>query len=172
LADQADAIVVGGGLAGLVAAAELADAGKRVIVLDQEGENRARRPGVLVARRAVLRRQSRTAPAAASRTAATSRLQDWMGTGAIRPRQRIIGRANVAEAYVDFAAGEMRDWLHARWAMRWFPVVGWAERGGALTRWATAIRCRAFMSPGAPARRGRTVRAARARACCGGDGSR
>lgn len=39
MADQADAIVVGGGLAGLVAAAELADAGKRVIILEQEGEN-------------------------------------------------------------------------------------------------------------------------------------
>src|SRR5690606_34549105 len=36
-----------------------------------------------------------------------------------------------AEAYVDFAAGEMRPWLHAM-GMRWFPVVGWAERGGAL----------------------------------------
>ena len=39
MADRADAIVVGGGLAGLVAAAELADKGKRVIILEQEGEN-------------------------------------------------------------------------------------------------------------------------------------
>ena len=35
---DADAIVVGAGLAGLVAAAELADAGRRVIILDQEPE--------------------------------------------------------------------------------------------------------------------------------------
>ena len=35
---QADVIVVGAGLAGLVAAAEVADAGKRVLLLDQEGE--------------------------------------------------------------------------------------------------------------------------------------
>jgi hypothetical protein len=34
-----------------------------------------------------------------------------------------------AEAYVDFAAGEKRSWLHAR-GVRWFPIVGWAERGG------------------------------------------
>jgi predicted oxidoreductase len=34
-----DAIIVGGGLAGLVAAAELADRGRRVLVLEQEGEN-------------------------------------------------------------------------------------------------------------------------------------
>ena len=38
MAEDADAIVVGAGLAGLVAATELADAGKRVIVVDQEGE--------------------------------------------------------------------------------------------------------------------------------------
>jgi choline dehydrogenase-like flavoprotein len=37
-AEQADVIVVGGGLSGLVAATEIADAGKRVIVVDQEGE--------------------------------------------------------------------------------------------------------------------------------------
>ena len=34
---DADIIVVGAGLAGLVAAAEAADAGRSVIVLDQEG---------------------------------------------------------------------------------------------------------------------------------------
>lgn len=33
-----DAIVVGAGLAGLVATTELADAGKRVLLLDQEPE--------------------------------------------------------------------------------------------------------------------------------------
>src|SRR5258707_5679920 len=38
MAEDADVIVVGGGLAGLVAATEIADAGKRVVVLDQEGE--------------------------------------------------------------------------------------------------------------------------------------
>ena len=36
--DIADVIIVGAGLAGLVAAAELADANKRVIIVDQESE--------------------------------------------------------------------------------------------------------------------------------------
>ena len=34
-----------------------------------------------------------------------------------------------AQAYVDFASGEKRAWLHEQ-GMRWFPIVGWAERGG------------------------------------------
>lgn len=32
---------------------------------------------------------------------------------------------------MEFAAGDMRSWLYGL-GMRWFPVVGWAERGGAL----------------------------------------
>ena len=35
---EADVIVVGAGLAGLVAAAEIADAGRKVLIVDQEGE--------------------------------------------------------------------------------------------------------------------------------------
>ncbi|MDQ1749608.1 MAG: binding domain, partial [Pseudonocardiales bacterium] len=36
MADDADVIVVGAGLAGLVATAELADKGRNVIVIEQE----------------------------------------------------------------------------------------------------------------------------------------
>ncbi|MEE2043274.1 FAD-binding dehydrogenase, partial [Nocardiopsis tropica] len=57
-------------------------------------------------------------------------LQDWMGTAAFdRPEDEWPRRW--AEAYVDFAAGEKRSWLHAQ-GLRIFPVVGWAERGGHL----------------------------------------
>ena len=38
MADDADAIIVGAGLAGLVAAAELVDARRKIIVIDQEPE--------------------------------------------------------------------------------------------------------------------------------------
>ena len=55
-------------------------------------------------------------------------LSDWMGTaGFDRPEDHWPRKW--AEAYVAFAAGEMRPWLHQQ-GMRWFPVVGWAERGG------------------------------------------
>ncbi|TIX96924.1 MAG: FAD-binding protein, partial [Mesorhizobium sp.] len=36
MADDADVIIVGAALAGLVAAAELAEAGKKIVVVDQE----------------------------------------------------------------------------------------------------------------------------------------
>jgi len=60
-AESADAIVVGGGLAGLVAAAELADAGRSVILLDQEPEDSLGGAGLLVVRRPVPGRQPRAA---------------------------------------------------------------------------------------------------------------
>ena len=129
MADKADVIVVGGGLAGLVAAAELGDAGKRVILLDQEGENSLGGQAFwsLGGLFFVDSPEQRRLKIRDSRELA---LQDWMGSAQFdRPEDHWPRR--VAEAYIDFAAGEMRPWLHAQ-GMRWFPVVGWAERGGAL----------------------------------------
>lgn len=129
MAERADAIVVGGGLAGLVAAAELADAGKRVIILEQEGENSLGGQafwslGGLFFVDSPEQRRMRIKD---SRELA---LQDWMGSAQFdRPEDHWPRK--VAEAFIDFSAGEMRPWLHAQ-GMRWFPVVGWAERGGAL----------------------------------------
>jgi predicted oxidoreductase len=54
--------------------------------------------------------------------------QDWMGTAGFDRDEDHWPRA-WAEAYVHFAAGEKRSWLHER-GIRFFPVVGWAERGG------------------------------------------
>ena len=125
---NADVIIIGGGLAGLVAAAELADAGKRVIILEQEGENSLGGQafwslGGLFFVDSPEQRRMRIRD---SRELGAAGLD---GFGAVRPAARITGRAKVAEAFVDFAAGEMRPWLHGM-GMRWFPVVGWAERGG------------------------------------------
>ncbi|WP_442581080.1 FAD-binding dehydrogenase [Mesorhizobium sp. ASY16-5R] len=127
MAEQADAIVVGAGLAGLVAAAELVDAGKRVIVLDQEGENSLGGQafwslGGLFFVDSPEQRRMRI------RDSRELAMQDWLGSAQF-DRPEDLWPRQVAEAFIDFAAGEMRPWLHAQ-GMRWFPVVGWAERGG------------------------------------------
>ncbi|GAB2485579.1 FAD-binding dehydrogenase [Nocardiopsis aegyptia] len=127
--EQADAIVVGAGLAGLAATAELAEAGKRVLLLDQEPEHSLGGQahwsfgGLMFVDTPEQRRMG-------VRDSAELALQDWMGTAAFdRPEDAWPRRW--AEAYVDFAAGEKRAWLHAM-GMRWFPIVMWAERGGYL----------------------------------------
>ena len=126
---QFDAVIVGGGLAGLVAAAELADLGRRVVILEQEDENSLGGQAFwsLGGLFFVDSPEQRRMKISDSRDLA---LQDWMGSaGFDRPEDDWPRR--VAEAFVDFAAGEMRGWLH-QMGMRWFPVVGWAERGGGL----------------------------------------
>ncbi|MDP9136200.1 MAG: FAD-binding dehydrogenase [Actinomycetota bacterium] len=124
---DADVIVVGGGLAGLVATAELADAGRRVLLLDQENEANLGGQafwslGGLMFVDSPEQRRMRIKD---SRELA---LQDWLGTAAFdRPEDEWPRRW--AEAYVDFCAGEKRPWLHAQ-GMRWLPNPGWPERGG------------------------------------------
>jgi uncharacterized protein len=127
--DAADVIVVGGGLAGLVATCELADAGRRVILLDQEPEASLGGQafwsfgGLFL----VDTPEQRLMRVKDSRELAW---QDWLGTaGFDRPEDHWPRRW--AEAYVDFAAGEKRSWLRAR-GIALMPNPGWAERGGYL----------------------------------------
>ena len=124
---DADAIVVGAGLAGLVATAELVDAGRRVIVVDQEPEASLGGQGFwsFGGLFFVDSPEQRRLGIHDSRELAW---QDWLGTAGFDRAEDEWPR-RWAEAYVDFAAGEKRAWLHAQ-GMRWFPVVGWAERGG------------------------------------------
>ena len=126
---DADVIVVGGGLAGLVATTEAIDAGRRVILLDQEGEQALGGQafwsfGGLFFVDSPEQRRMRI------RDSHELALQDWMGSAAF-DRDEDHWPRRWAEAYVAFAAGEKRAWLHAR-GMRWFPIPGWAERGGYL----------------------------------------
>jgi hypothetical protein len=124
---DADVIVVGAGLAGLVATAELADAGKRVLLLDQEPEQSLGGQafwsfgGLFMIDSAEQRRMG-------VRDSVELAWQDWLGSaGFDRPEDHWPRRW--AEAYVHFAAGEKRAWLREQ-GLRLFPVVGWAERGG------------------------------------------
>ena len=129
MAYDADVIVVGAGLAGLVAAAELADSGRRVVIVDQEPEAGLGGQafwsfGGLFFVDSPEQRRMRI------RDSYELAWQDWLGTAGF-DRDEDHWPMKWAEAYVDFAAGEKRAWLHAQ-GMRWFPVVGWAERGGHL----------------------------------------
>jgi hypothetical protein len=124
---DADVIIVGAGLAGLVAATELADAGRRVIIVDQEPEQNLGGQafwsfgGLFLIDSPEQRRMG-------IRDSYDLAVQDWMGTaGFDRPEDHWPRKW--AEAYLAFAAGEKRAWLAAQ-GVRWFPVVGWAERGG------------------------------------------
>ncbi|MEU6767427.1 FAD-binding dehydrogenase [Streptomyces sp. NPDC046853] len=127
MAYDADVIVIGAGLAGLAATAELVDAGRRVILLDQEPEQSLGGQahwsfGGLFFVDSPEQRRLRI------KDSHSLALQDWMGTAAFdRPEDH--WPRTWAEAYVDFAAGEKRSWLHGQ-GVRFFPVVGWAERGG------------------------------------------
>ncbi|GAB96562.1 hypothetical protein BJY21_002421 [Kineosphaera limosa] len=123
---DADVIVVGAGLAGLVAAAEAADAGRRVVLLDQEGEQSLGGQafwslgGLFLIDSPEQRRMGiKDSPELAR--------QDWFGSAQFDREEDRWPRA-WAQAYLDFAAGEKRSWLHAM-GHRLFPVVGWAERG-------------------------------------------
>jgi uncharacterized protein len=124
---QSDVIVVGAGLAGLVAATEIATAGKRVIVVDQEGEQSLGGQafwsfgGLFLVDSPEQRRLG-------IRDSYDLAHQDWMGTAAF-DREEDLWPKRWAEAYLAFAAGEKRSWLRAM-GHRIFPVVGWAERGG------------------------------------------
>jgi len=124
---DADAIVVGGGLAGLVATAELAAAGRTVILVDQEPEGSLGGQafwslgGLFLVGSPEQRRMG-------IRDTYDLAWQDWTGSaGFDRPEDEWPRRW--AQAYVAFAAGEKRSWLRAK-GVRIFPVVGWAERGG------------------------------------------
>nr|WSX52670.1 FAD-binding dehydrogenase [Streptomyces sp. NBC_00974] len=124
---DADVIVIGAGLAGLVATAELVDAGRKVILLDQEPEQSIGGQahwsfGGLFFVDSPEQRRMRI------KDTRELALQDWSGTAGF-DREEDAWPRRWAEAYVDFAAGEKRPWLHAQ-GVRFFPVVGWAERGG------------------------------------------
>ena len=122
---DADVIVVGAGLAGLAATAELADAGRKVLLLDQEhllGGQAWWSFGGLFFVDSPEQRRLRI------KDSFELAWQDWLGTAGF-DRDEDHWPRKWAEAYVNFAAGEKRSWLRAM-GHRVFPVVGWAERGG------------------------------------------
>lgn len=123
-----DVIVVGAGLAGLVAATEATASGARVLLIDQESESNLGGQahwsfgGIFLVDSPEQRRLG-------VKDSLELAQQDWENTAGFDRSEDDWAR-KWARAYVTWAAGEKREWLHQR-GVRFFPVVGWAERGGA-----------------------------------------
>ncbi|MBO9577866.1 MAG: FAD-binding dehydrogenase [Microbacteriaceae bacterium] len=135
MSNDADAIVVGAGLAGLVAVCELLDAGRRVVLLDQEGPANLGGQawwsfgGIFLVDSPNQRRLG-------VRDSFELAWQDWQGSaGWDRTGQGAEDEwaAQWGRAYVEWAAGEKRAWLRTK-GVRFTPMVGWAERGGLTAR--------------------------------------
>ncbi len=122
-----DVIVVGAGLAGLVATYELVRAGRSVLVLDQENRHNLGGQafwslgGLFLVNTPEQRRMG-------IRDSYELALQDWLGSAAFDREDEDRWPRRWAEAYVRFAATEKRDYLRAL-GLRVVPFVGWAERG-------------------------------------------
>src|SRR4051794_18468575 len=127
MTERADVIVVGGGLAGLVATYELSQAGKRVLVLDQENRNNLGGQafwslgGLFFVASPEQRRMGVKDSYELAR-------QDWLGSAGFDRDREDHWPRRWAEAYVRFAATEKRRYLYDL-GLRLIPVVGWAERG-------------------------------------------
>lgn len=123
----ADVLVIGWGLAGLVAAAEAAAAGKRVVIVDQEprsnlgGQAWWSFGGLFFIDSPEQRRLGIKDSLELAR-------QDWFGNAGF-DRDEDAWPRRWAEAYLQFAHEEKRAWLREK-GVGFFPIVGWAERGG------------------------------------------
>ncbi|MGO1667000.1 FAD-binding dehydrogenase, partial [Flaviflexus sp.] len=119
-------VVIGAGLAGLVAASEAADRGRHVILVDQEGEQSLGGQafwsfgGLFLVDSPEQRRMGIKDSFELARS-------DWQGSAQFDREEDKWGRA-WADAYLDFSAGPKREWLSSK-GVSFFPVVGWAERG-------------------------------------------
>src|SRR6187401_41146 len=121
---DADVIVVGAGLAGLAATAELADAGRKVLLLDQEPEASLGGQafwsfgGLLFVDSPEQRRMG-------IKDSKELALQDWLGSaGFDRLDDEDVWPRQWADAYIEFAATEKRDYLREL-GLRVLPIVGW-----------------------------------------------
>jgi len=132
---QADVVVIGAGLSGLVTATIAASAGRRVLILDQEHQDSLGGQawwsfgGLFLVDTPEQRRLG-------VKDSFELAWDDWLGSANFAPgAAQGIGPDRYgyvwARSFVEAAAGDLRPWLHSL-GVRWFPFVQWAERGGYL----------------------------------------
>jgi predicted oxidoreductase len=125
---DADVIVVGAGLAGLVAAHEITRQGRKVVLVDQEnpanlgGQAYWSFGGLFLVDSPEQRRMR-------VKDSFELAWSDWQGSAAFdRTDDEDSWARRWARAYVEWAAGEKRSWLDGH-GITFLPTVGWAERG-------------------------------------------
>jgi len=122
---QAEVIVIGGGLAGMVTALELLDAGKRVVLFDRASRDRfgglARWSfgGIFFVDSPEQRKNG-------IRDSVDLAMRDWVRYGELDPSD--VWPYRWAEAYVHRCTEEVRGWLLER-DVSLFRAVNWTERG-------------------------------------------
>jgi predicted oxidoreductase len=122
---ESDVVVIGGGIAGIAAALELLDRGKRVVLLEVGPRERF---GGLALRAfgGLFFVDSPEQRLWGIEDNAELALADWFAYGELGPDDHWPRRW--AEAYVRGCTNEVRGWLHQR-GVRFFPAVNWTERG-------------------------------------------
>lgn len=123
-------IIIGAGLAGLVAAYEITKVGRKVIIVDQEPENYIGGQaywslgGLFFVNSPEQRRLG-------IKDSKELALQDWLNSAQFQDISEggsdFWGR-KWAEKFIDFASGEFREYVY-QLGMGVMPNVGWAERG-------------------------------------------
>ncbi len=123
-----DVVVVGAGLAGLVATHELTSRGKKVALVDQE--NAANLGGqAFWSFGGLFLVDSPEQHRMGVKDSFDLAWSDWRGSaGFDRLDDEDAFAVQWARAYVEFAAGEKRSWLNSH-GITFLPTVGWAERG-------------------------------------------
>jgi uncharacterized protein len=125
-------IIVGGGIAGIVAALELLQCGRHVVLLDRDaqanfgGQARDSFGGIFVVDTPIQRRNG-------IRDSTALALSDWLRFGELTPQDGWPYRW--AEAYVHECRREVFEWLCGL-GVRFLPLPQWPERrGNSVARW-------------------------------------
>jgi predicted oxidoreductase len=122
---EAEVVVIGAGLAGMVTALELLDAGKRVVMLD--AATRERFGGLaLLSFGGMFFVDSPEQRKNGIKDSVDLAMRDWVRYGDLDPDD--VWPFRWAEAYVNRCTEEVRGWLAER-DVSIFRAVGWTERG-------------------------------------------